>query len=140
MAVNITQQPNATISPMVPVLILGLPLIDTVWVMSRRVAARVSPFAADRTHMHHKFLNLGFEYRFTVIIIYFLMLFWISIALLFHSAPESILLLILLTTASLFYFCLRQVLRHPDQFYFSAPGFRQRHPLFRDLPAHCRYD
>ena len=116
LAIYATQQPNTTISPMVPVLILGLPLFDTLWVMSRRILQRTSPFEADRTHMHHKFLDLGFEHRFTVLIIYSMMLFWVSVALLFRSAPEYLLLLFLLGSAVLFYLSLRYVLRHPGRF------------------------
>ncbi|MBE0576177.1 MAG: undecaprenyl/decaprenyl-phosphate alpha-N-acetylglucosaminyl 1-phosphate transferase [Desulfuromonadales bacterium] len=120
LAVYTTQQPNATISPMIPILILGLPVFDTVWVMSRRVLQGVGPFTADRSHMHHKFLDLGFEHRFTVIIIYSLMLFWISLALLFRTAPESILLFSLLGSAAMFYLCLRYMLRHQAQFTFLS--------------------
>lgn len=118
LAVHTTQQPTSTISPMVPLLILGLPLLDTIWVMSRRVILRESPFLADRTHVHHKFLDLGYEHRFTVIIIYSLTFFWICSALLLHSAPEYLLLLFLLVSAALFYLGLRYVLRHQEQFAF----------------------
>lgn len=118
LAVYTTQQQSSTISPMVPIMILGLPLLDTLWVMSRRIVQRESPFAADRSHVHHKFLNLGFEHRFTVIIIYSLTFFWICSALLFRSAPEYLLLIFMLFTAALFYLCLRYVLRHPGQFAF----------------------
>jgi UDP-GlcNAc:undecaprenyl-phosphate GlcNAc-1-phosphate transferase len=76
LAVYVTQRPGATISPMVPILILGLPLLDTIWVMTSRVLQGESPFVADRTHVHHKFLSLGFEHRFTVVIIYGMALFW----------------------------------------------------------------
>lgn len=120
LAVYTTQQPNATISPMIPVLILGLPVFDTVWVMARRVLKGVGPFTADRSHMHHKFLDLGFEHRFTVIIIFSLMLFWICIALFFRTAPESMLLLSLLVSATLFYLFLRYMSRHPAQFTFLS--------------------
>ena len=116
LAVHTTQSPASTASPMVPILILGLPLLDTIWVMSRRIIQGESPFAADRTHVHHKFLNLGFEHRFTVVIIYVLMLFWICSALLFRTAPEYLLLLFLFVSAPLFYFVLRYVSRRTEQF------------------------
>ena len=65
--------------------ILGLPIIDTLLVMSRRVLARTSPFAPDKTHVHHKFLAIGFQHRFTVIIIYGVALFWALVAVLFNG-------------------------------------------------------
>ncbi len=118
LAVHTTQQPTSTISPMVPILILGLPLLDTIWVMSRRMLSRESPFSADRTHVHHKFLDLGFEHRFTVIIIYSLTFFWICSALLLRSAPEYLLLYFLLISAAFFYLSLRYLLCHQDKFAF----------------------
>lgn len=118
LAVHVTQQPHAAVSPMVPVLILGLPLLDTVWVMSQRALNGISPFSADRTHLHHKFLDLGFEHRFTVIMIYSMMFFWISIALMFSKAPEYWLLLFMLISSALFYFGLRYILSHPQKFIF----------------------
>ncbi len=69
-AIHLTQRPDATVSPMLPVLVLGLPLFDAVWVMTRRLLHRTSPFSPDQSHVHHKFLNLGFEHRFTVLVIY----------------------------------------------------------------------
>ncbi len=120
MAVYMTQRPHFQFSPMVPVLILALPLLDTVWVMTRRFVQRASPFVADRSHVHHKFLDLGFEHRFTVIIIYSLSLFWSCSALLMRTQPEYFLLLFLVGTASIFYFGLRHVLNNPEQFPFCA--------------------
>jgi UDP-GlcNAc:undecaprenyl-phosphate GlcNAc-1-phosphate transferase len=120
LAVHTTQQPNSTISPMVPIVILGLPLLDTIWVMSKRILTGESPFEADRSHVHHKFLDLGFEHRFTVLIIYSLTLFWACSALFFRSAPEYLLLIFFLGTATLFYLGLRHVLHHPKQFAFLS--------------------
>jgi UDP-GlcNAc:undecaprenyl-phosphate GlcNAc-1-phosphate transferase len=141
LAVHTTQQPSSTISPMVPILILGLPLLDTIWVMLRRVRVGESPFQADRTHVHHKFLDLGFEHRFTVIIIYTLMFFWVCSALFLRSAPDYLLLLFMIATASLFYASLRYVLHHPERFAFltrdAKNGIRSSVPYQRiaDLVA-----
>jgi UDP-GlcNAc:undecaprenyl-phosphate GlcNAc-1-phosphate transferase len=68
--------------------------------------------------VHHKFLDLGYEHRFTVVIIYSLTFFWICSALLLRSAPEYLLLLFLLVSAALFYLGLRYVLRHQERFAF----------------------
>ena len=103
---------------MVPVLILGLPLLDTVWVMMHRMAKRISPFAADRTHIHHQFLELGFEHRFTVVIIYTISLFWAVCALVLRSLPEYVLLIFYLATAASSYLLLRYLAQRKDQFTF----------------------
>ncbi len=117
-AVASTQRSGSSISPMVPVLILGLPLLDTVWVMMRRIAKRMSPFTADRTHIHHQFLDLGFEHRFTVVIIYAISLFWAVCALLLRNSPEYVLLFFYLATAIGSYFLLRSLAQRKERFSF----------------------
>jgi UDP-GlcNAc:undecaprenyl-phosphate GlcNAc-1-phosphate transferase len=51
-------------------LVLGVPIIDTFWIIVRRLAARRSPFAPDRGHIHHRLLDLGLSHRDTVLVIY----------------------------------------------------------------------
>ncbi|TYO98340.1 UDP-GlcNAc:undecaprenyl-phosphate GlcNAc-1-phosphate transferase [Geothermobacter ehrlichii] len=116
LAIQLTQNPGQSISPMVPVLVLGVPIIDTVWVMTQRMLCGGSPFVADRTHLHHKFLDLGVQHRFTVLIIYGLSLFGAVCALQLHEQPEYLLLAGYLAVSGLFYLALRFVLRHRDRF------------------------
>jgi UDP-GlcNAc:undecaprenyl-phosphate GlcNAc-1-phosphate transferase len=54
----------------VAVLVLGVPIIDTFWVIVRRLLAGRSPFTADRGHIHHRLLDLGLGHRGTVLLIY----------------------------------------------------------------------
>lgn len=128
LAVLLTQGPAATISPMVPVLILGVPIVDTLWVMTRRSLRGGSPFAPDRTHVHHKFLDLGFQHRFTVIIIYSISLFWAVFAVVFRHLPGWLLMLCFLLTSAAAYTGLRYVLNHPARFVWlrrdSSQGLR----------------
>ena len=127
-AVQLTQPAAAGIAPVIPVLILGLPILDTLWVMTRRILRKTSPFTPDRTHLHHKFLNLGLQHRFTVILIYGLSLFWAIFSLLFLNAPEYFLLAVYLCASLAFYLVLRHVLNHPQRFPIvardSAAGIR----------------
>ncbi len=116
LAIMLTQRPGSTVSPVVPLMVLGLPIVDTLWVMGRRVLRGLSPFVADRGHVHHKFLDLGFEHRFTVLLIYGVTLFWACFAVALHALPDYLLLLIFVGSAGLGYFSLRHVLRHPDRF------------------------
>ncbi len=51
-------------------LVLGVPIIDTFWIIVRRLAAGRSPFAPDRGHIHHRLLDLGLSHRNTVLVIY----------------------------------------------------------------------
>jgi UDP-GlcNAc:undecaprenyl-phosphate GlcNAc-1-phosphate transferase len=54
----------------VALLVLGVPIMDTFWIIVRRTAAGRSPFAADRGHIHHRLLDLGLSHRGTVLVIY----------------------------------------------------------------------
>jgi len=54
----------------VALLVLGVPIIDTFWIIVRRVSERRSPFTPDRSHIHHRMLDLGLSHRRTVLLIY----------------------------------------------------------------------
>jgi UDP-GlcNAc:undecaprenyl-phosphate GlcNAc-1-phosphate transferase len=54
----------------VAALVLGVPIIDTFWIIVRRVATGRSPSSPDRGHIHHRLLDLGLSHRGTVLVIY----------------------------------------------------------------------
>ena len=54
----------------VALLVLGVPIIDTFWIIVRRVANGRSPFTPDRGHIHHRLLDLGLSHGQTVLVIY----------------------------------------------------------------------
>ncbi|HYI22158.1 MAG TPA: MraY family glycosyltransferase [Candidatus Limnocylindrales bacterium] len=54
----------------VALLVLGVPIIDTFWIIIRRVSQGRSPFDADRGHFHHRLLDLGLTHRQAVLLIY----------------------------------------------------------------------
>ena len=54
----------------VALLVLGVPIIDTFWIIVRRVLDGRSPFSPDRGHIHHRLLDLGMSHRDTVLVIY----------------------------------------------------------------------
>ncbi len=53
-----------------PVLALGIPIFDTFYAIVRRTAAGKHPFEADRGHLHHRVLDLGFGQKRTVLFLY----------------------------------------------------------------------
>lgn len=77
-----TQNGTGVISAATPVLLLALPILDTLSVMVQRLSEGRSPFSADRNHIHHKLLALGFRHHEAVMVIYavqadlFLLAFW----------------------------------------------------------------
>ncbi len=92
LALLATQGEDSTVSPALPLLLLGLPILDTVTVMARRIAAGRSPFAADSNHLHHRLLALGFTHREAVATVYLLQVGLVLLAyfLRFESDGEVI--------------------------------------------------
>jgi hypothetical protein len=54
----------------IALLVLGVPIIDTFWIIVRRLANGRSPFTPDRGHIHHRLLDLGLSHGQTVLVIY----------------------------------------------------------------------
>jgi len=59
-----------TVSLLLPLLILSLPLADMSAVIMGRLSDGHSPFYPDRRHLHHRLLRAGFSHRRTVLLIY----------------------------------------------------------------------
>jgi UDP-GlcNAc:undecaprenyl-phosphate GlcNAc-1-phosphate transferase len=51
-------------------LVLGVPIIDTFYVILRRIVTGQAPFAPDRGHFHHKLLDVGLSHPQAVLLIY----------------------------------------------------------------------
>ncbi len=51
-------------------LVLGLPIIDSLWAVLRRLYHKTSPFKPDRGHLHHMMLDAGLTQRQSVAIFY----------------------------------------------------------------------
>jgi UDP-GlcNAc:undecaprenyl-phosphate/decaprenyl-phosphate GlcNAc-1-phosphate transferase len=66
----VTQPETSAISASLPLLVLGLPIIDTLLVFGQRLAERRSPFSADQNHVHHRLLRPGFDHTEAVVAIY----------------------------------------------------------------------
>jgi len=72
----------------VALLVLGVPIIDTFWIIVRRLSQRRSPFSPDRQHIHHRLLDLGLSHRQTVLTIYGLCTALAVLALLLTGASQ----------------------------------------------------
>ena len=64
------QKASAAVSIAVPVVALGVPIIDTLLAMVRRFLERRPIFSPDRGHIHHRLLDMGITHRRAVLIIY----------------------------------------------------------------------
>ena len=70
LVVMLTQTSNSALSPALPLLILGLPIVDTGIVMAQRIREGRSPFSPDKNHIHHRLLALGLHHYEAVFVIY----------------------------------------------------------------------
>ncbi len=53
----------STVVLLLPLLVLAVPIIDTSFVVARRLKHARPIYTADRGHLHHRFLNIGFSQR-----------------------------------------------------------------------------
>jgi UDP-GlcNAc:undecaprenyl-phosphate GlcNAc-1-phosphate transferase len=60
----------AVISFAVPFLILGLPIFDTAFAFLRRLSKGQNPMSPDRSHVHHRLIDMGLNQKQTVAILY----------------------------------------------------------------------
>ncbi len=70
-----------TVAVLLPSLTLAVPILDMSAVILLRLRQGLSPFVADKRHLHHRLLNAGFSHRFTVLFIYALALWVGSLAM-----------------------------------------------------------
>ena len=78
----------ATVALVIPLLVLGIPIFDTGFAILRRVKNRRPIYLADRGHLHHRFANLGYSQRHTVIILYSWSALMSLLALAMRFAPR----------------------------------------------------
>jgi UDP-GlcNAc:undecaprenyl-phosphate GlcNAc-1-phosphate transferase len=82
LSLRATQSGNSVVSAATPILLLALPILDTLSVMVQRLSEGRSPFSADKNHIHHKLLAFGFDHHEAVMVIYaiqadlFLLAYW----------------------------------------------------------------
>lgn len=70
----------------IPIIMLGVPISDTFFAIVRRVREKQPISAADKSHLHHCLLNIGFSHSQTVLIIYGIAALFGLAALLFSQA------------------------------------------------------
>jgi len=72
-----------------PLVILAIPLIDTLLTVVRRGRAGVHLFKADKEHLHHRLLRLGFSDRQAVLYLYGLCFLFAMSAVLAAQLPNQ---------------------------------------------------
>lgn len=100
---------RAVPKPVLAMAILSYPLIDTLRVFIIRAVQGRSPFSADKNHIHHKLLSMGFSHRKTAFVLYGFTIFIILLTFLTPDYTPNITFLIvggvaLITCNSVFLF------------------------------------
>lgn len=92
-------------------LVLGLPIIDALWTVLRRILAGRSPFSADRGHLHFLLLDAGLTQRQAVLIIYSFSVFFGSMAL-FTSTNQKVLAIFCMVIMMIFLIGILELLKY----------------------------
>ncbi len=74
------------VSFIVPVIILGVPISDTIFAIVRRIINKQPISMPDKSHLHHCLLRIGYTHRQTVLLIYAMAAFFGLVAVIFSQA------------------------------------------------------
>ncbi|MBI5731969.1 MAG: undecaprenyl/decaprenyl-phosphate alpha-N-acetylglucosaminyl 1-phosphate transferase [Candidatus Magasanikbacteria bacterium] len=77
-------------------LVVGVAALDVLFVITRRLAGKKSPFSADAGHLHYRLMQAGLSHRQVVLLFYFLSIVFGVLTLILQSAEKLIALLVLL--------------------------------------------
>jgi UDP-GlcNAc:undecaprenyl-phosphate GlcNAc-1-phosphate transferase len=120
-ALVLTNTSQGSYTPVLALLMIGLPLLDTLSVMVQRMAQGRSPFSPDRNHIHYKLLEAGFFHHEAVLVIYTVQAIMVSLAYLLQWQSDIVVLAVYGTIAlpvfSVFWFAGRGRFRwhRPDR-------------------------
>ena len=87
LAVKITQG-DIPLSPILPLIILGFPILDTLNVMAQRISRGKSPFSPDKNHFHHRLIGFGLSHAEAVFVIYVIQSMMILSAIFFKYQAD----------------------------------------------------
>lgn len=108
-AINLAVTGGTTVSPVTPLIILALPIVDTIVVVAGRGRRGASFSAPDTSHLHHRLLALGFSHGMVVAALYVVSYCFVLGAIIFREAPDYLLFYGLLTSLAVGYATLRIV-------------------------------
>ncbi|BAV33901.1 glycosyl transferase [Sulfuricaulis limicola] len=101
LAVLLVEKVNTAVSPALPALLLGLPIVDILAVFAQRVYHGMNWFRASKNHIHHRLLALGFDHYEAVVIIYSIQTFFVISAIFLMYESDALILSIYLGVCAL---------------------------------------
>lgn len=90
LSVVLTQRPDSALNPLLPLFLLGVPIVDTTIVMFRRLKQGRSPFAPDKSHIHHQLLAFGMAHYEAVAVIYMIQMVFVGCAVLLRFESDAL--------------------------------------------------
>lgn len=90
LTILLTQKIHTSVSMALPVLIIGLPVVDILAVFAQRIYHGMNWFKASKNHIHHRLLELGFDHYQSVIIIYSVQVLLVVCAVKFRYASDAL--------------------------------------------------
>lgn len=101
--------------PAITLAILLGPIFDTVRIFIVRVSSGVSPFAADRNHIHHRMLRLGFNHIQTTLILSLFNIGSITLVYLLRNYGDTVLILLIIFVSVLFNWAITFFIRSKER-------------------------
>lgn len=120
-SINLVSNSNDLVSPYVPLIVLAVPILDTLVVMTNRLLKGNSLFSPDKSHIHHRLLDLGIGHKFTVIVVYGITYALGTFSVLSQRLEDYCLVAGIIVTFVTIYTCVN---------YFSRHGFLEKSNLF----------
>ena len=111
---------EATVAMLIPVIALGVPVIDAGWAPVRRFILGQRLFQPDRDHIHHRLLKLGYTQRRAVLLLYGITILMGLVALVLVHAKDDRAAVLLTFVATAAFVAIRQLgylaFIHPHRF------------------------
>lgn len=133
LSLTLTQQVQA-FSPLIPLLLFGIPVLDTLTVMITRIMTGRPPFSPDRNHFHHRLLDMGLFHSETVLTIYLMQTLLVLATFFLRFQSESLILFVylLFTLITLSFFHHAGGGSEHSQRYFVLDRYKARLGALRD--------
>jgi UDP-GlcNAc:undecaprenyl-phosphate GlcNAc-1-phosphate transferase len=96
--------------PAIVLWLFGIPLLDTLCVIIRRLKRKASPFAPDRTHIHHVFEHNGLSVKQTVLLLTLIQAVLVCIGVIFYltQAPAALIFGSFVALMLVYYFLIQR--------------------------------
>lgn len=112
------------ISLITPLIILGVPVTDTFFAMVRRRSKKMPISVADKQHLHHRLMNLGFTHRGAVLTIYAIAVLFSFTALLLNYTSRVGTIVLIIAMIFALTFLLELIGLIPEKYGIITKSFR----------------